>query len=303
MPTHPLSSLRDQLLSTVLGSSEAVGLLLTALLGRGHALVTGPPGIGKTTLAHTLASSLGGSFSRVQFTPDLLPSDILGYNLYRQQNGDFDFIAGPVFANLLLADEINRASPRTQSSLLEAMNERQVTIDGETRPLPNPFIVVATQNDSSSTGTFPLPEPQLDRFLVSIPMGLPDDETQLAILRYHAEQQAAQITETVLTLEDLISLQNQTAALPVSETLQRYLLALCQTLRTLIGHDHAVSTRATLALQRAAQATALLDGQNSVHPDHVHQIFFHVLRHRLLSEEIADTEHLLQSAVDQTPVP
>ena len=178
-----LSKLRDQLLSTVLGSADSVDLLITALLARGHALVTGPPGIGKTTLAHTLATSLSGSFRRVQFTPDLLPSDILGYNLYRQQSGEFEFIPGPVFANLLLADEINRASPRTQSSLLEAMNERQVTIDGETRELPDPFLVVATQNDTSSTGTFPLPEPQLDRFLLSIPMSLPDDQTQLEILR------------------------------------------------------------------------------------------------------------------------
>ncbi len=297
-----LPKLRDQLLSTVLGSTDSVDLLITALLARGHALVTGPPGIGKTTLAHTLATSLSGSFRRVQFTPDLLPSDILGYNLYRQQSGEFEFIPGPVFANLLLADEINRASPRTQSSLLEAMNERQVTIDGETRELPDPFLVVATQNDTSSTGTFPLPEPQLDRFLLSIPMSLPDDQTQLEILRYHSEQPKVEV-EPVIDLDPLKSLQDQSATLPVSDTLQRYLLALCQAVRATLGQDHSVSTRATLALQRASQAAALLDGRSEVHPDHVQNIFPFVLRHRLLAEETPDADSLLANALEQTPVP
>ncbi|MDB4293772.1 MoxR family ATPase [Akkermansiaceae bacterium] len=301
--SSPLSPLRDELLGTVLGSAEAVDLLLTALLAKGHALVTGPPGIGKTTLAQTLATTLSGAFKRVQFTPDLLPSDILGYNLCQPQTGEFTFIAGPVFANLMLADEINRASPRTQSSLLEAMNERQVTIDGETRPLPDPFMVVATQNDSSTTGTFPLPEPQLDRFLLSIPMSLPDDATQLSILRFHSEQRETKKGSAILSLEELRSLQNATAAIPVSDTLQRYLLSLCQAVRTVLGNDHAVSTRATLALQRAAQATAVLDGQDAVHPDHVQSVFAHVLRHRLLSEDTPDPENLLLSALEQTPVP
>lgn len=297
-----LPKLRDQLLSMVLGSADSVDLLITALLARGHALVTGPPGIGKTTLAHTLATSLSGSFRRVQFTPDLLPSDILGYNLYRQQSGEFEFIPGPVFANLLLADEINRASPRTQSSLLEAMNERQVTIDGETRELPDPFLVVATQNDTSSTGTFPLPEPQLDRFLLSIPMSLPDDQTQLEILRYHSEQPKVKV-EPVIDLDPLKSLQDKSATLPVSDTLQRYLLALCQAVRATLGQDHSVSTRATLALQRASQAAALLDGRSEVHPDHVQNIFPFVLRHRLLAEETPDADSLLANALEQTPVP
>ena len=298
-----LNALRDQLLGTVLGSAESVDLLLVSLLARGHSLITGPPGIGKTTLAQTLATSLSGTFKRVQFTPDLLPSDILGYSLCRPQTGEFDFIAGPVFANLLLADEINRASPRTQSSLLEAMNERQVTIDGETRARPDPFMVVATQNDASSTGTFPLPEPQLDRFLLSIPMSLPDDATQLEILKFHAQQSELPQAQAIFTLEALRALQEKCSSLPVSDTLQRYLLALCQTVRTVLGNDHAVSTRATLALQRAAQGAALLDGQDAVHPDHVQSMFTHVLRHRLLAEDTPEPDQLLLSALEQTPVP
>ena len=304
MSRSSLQALRQRLLGTILGADQASELLLTALLARGHALVTGPPGLGKTTLAHTLADSIGGSFKRLQFTPDLLPSDILGYNLYRQQNGDFDFISGPVFSNLLLADEINRASPRTQSALLEAMNERQVSIDGETRPLPDPFLVVATQNDISSTGTFPLPEPQLDRFLLSIPVTLPPDAVQLDILKLHVNnEKPSNSSECILDLEELQALQETAARTPVSDTLQRYLLSLCQTLRALAGNDHSVSIRASLALQRAAQAHAVLDGQESVLPDHVQAVFPHVLRHRLLSDDTPDPTPLIQAALDQTQVP
>lgn len=305
MPSNALNALRQHLLDTILGADQAVELLLTALLARGHALVTGPPGLGKTTLAHTLADSIGGSFKRLQFTPDLLPSDIIGYNIYRQHNGDFDFIAGPVFSNLVLADEINRASPRTQSALLEAMNERQVSIDGATRPLPEPFLVVATQNDASTTGTFPLPEPQLDRFLLSIPVTLPPDEVQLEILRLHSgiQENAAKETDCILDLDTLRGLQEQAAHTPVSDNLRRYLLSLCQTVRALSGNDNAVSVRASLALQRAAQAHAVLDGQDAVLPDHVQTVFPHVLSHRLLTDDTPDPAPLLQSALDQTPVP
>lgn len=299
-----LENLRTQLLDKVLGSQKAVDLLLIALLARGHALVTGPPGIGKTTLAKTLAGLVGSSFRRIQFTPDLLPSDILGYNLYRQQSGEFEFIPGPIFTNLLLADEINRASPRTQSSLLEAMNEKQVTIDGTTLHLPNPFLVVATQNDTSSTGTFPLPEPQLDRFLLSIPMTLPSDDTQLDILKLHTQSNNKEEASTeILSLDHLQKLQDETSQILVSENLQRYLLALCQTVRSMVGQDHAVSTRATLALQQASQAAALLDGQSAVYPDHVQNTFPYVLRHRLLTDHGANLEQILISALEQTPVP
>ena len=304
MPHDSLQTLRKTLNDTILGSRQAADLLLTALLARGHALVTGPPGIGKTSLASTLAASLGGIFKRLQFTPDLLPSDILGYNLYRQQSGEFDFVSGPVFSNLLLADEINRASPRTQSALLESMNERQVSIDGETKKLPDPFLVVATQNDTSSTGTFPLPEPQLDRFLLSIPMALPPEDCQLDILKLHSTGALGQEdVPCILRLVDLVTLQEQVAGLPISDNLQRYLLALCQSARSLAGQDHAVSVRGTLALQAAARSYALLDGQSAVHPDHVQAVFPHVLRHRLLTDETLDPDPILNTALEQTPVP
>lgn len=304
MPHDSLQTLRQRLNETILGSEQAADLLLTALLARGHALVTGPPGIGKTSLASTLAASVGGSFKRLQFTPDLLPSDIIGYNLYRQQNGDFDFVSGPVFSNLLLADEINRASPRTQSALLESMNERQVSIDGETRQLPDPFLVVATQNDTSSTGTFPLPEPQLDRFLLSIPMALPPEDRQLDILKLHGDgTRSERELPCIVSLDELVALQKQVTSVSITENLQRYLLALCQSTRSLVGQEHTVSVRGTLSLQSAARAYALLDGRSAVHPDHVQAVFPHVLRHRLLTEEALDPEPVLDGALSQTPVP
>ena len=304
MPHDSLQTLRKTLTATILGSEQAADLLLTALLARGHALVTGPPGIGKTSLASTLAASLGGIFKRLQFTPDLLPSDILGYNLYRQQNGEFEFVSGPVFSNLLLADEINRASPRTQSALLESMNERQVSIDGETKKLPDPFLVVATQNDTSTTGTFPLPEPQLDRFLLSIPMALPPEDCQLDILKLHSHGSPGQEDlPCILRLGDLVTLQKQVTELPISDNLQRYLLALCQSARSLAGQNHAVSVRGALALQAAARSYALLDGQSAVHPDHLQAVFPHVLRHRLLTEDTLDPDPIIDAALNQTPVP
>ena len=266
--------------------------------------MTGPPGIGKTSLASTLATSLGGIFKRLQFTPDLLPSDIIGYNLYHQQSGDFNFIPGPVFSNLLLADEINRASPRTQSALLESMNERQVSVDGETKKLPDPFLVVATQNDTSSTGTFPLPEPQLDRFLLPIPMTLPSEECQLEILKLHGGgPPAKEHAQCVLSLEELTTFQDRVTDVAISDTLQRYLLSLCQTARSLTGQDHAISVRGTLALQSAARAFALLEEQDAVHPDHVQAVYPHVLRHRLLTDDTLDPDPILDAALDQTPVP
>jgi len=314
-----LQRLRKRLNDAVLGVDQAGYLLLVALLARGHALIEGAPGVGKTSLAQTLADGIGGSFKRIQFTPDLLPSDILGYHLYRQHNGEFEFIPGPIFSHLLLADEINRTSPRVQSALLEAMNEGQVTIDGSTRPLKQPFLVVATQNITSSTGTFPLPEPQLDRFLLSIPMVLPDAKTQLEILDKHArrageilpddkgvsEKTSSNVLEdsAILETEAILALQARAAAVPVSSSLNGYIVSLCETVRRLAGGSHTVSVRASLALMQAAQACAYLENQSAVHPDHVQAIFPHVLSHRLFPDDGSSPEPILSAAISETPVP
>ncbi|BDS06965.1 magnesium chelatase [Oceaniferula spumae] len=304
MPIRKLHDLQNRLTTAVLGAQEASGLLLTALLAKGHALIEGAPGVGKTALAQTLANGIGGTFKRIQFTPDLLPSDILGYHLYKQHNGEFEFVPGPVFSNLLLADEINRTSPRVQSALLEAMNEGQVSIDGSTRELQNPFLVVATQNVTSSTGTFPLPEPQLDRFLLSIPMSLPDAEIQRNILDAHAAGEINGASrDPLLEPAEIIDLQNQAAQIPVSKALNAYLIDLCETVRRAAGGGHTISVRASLALMRAAQASAFLDGQSAVHPDHVQAIFPHVMRHRLIPDDGSSPDPILRTAIKETPVP
>jgi len=299
-----LHQLKERLCATVLGSEHAGELLLTALLAKGHALIEGAPGVGKTSLAQSLASGINGTFSRIQFTPDLLPSDILGYHLYKQHNGEFDFVPGPIFSNLLLADEINRTSPRVQSALLEAMNEGQVSIDGTTRELTSPFLVVATQNITSSTGTFPLPEPQLDRFLLSIPMSLPNIEVQKDILDKHAKGEINNAqSEALLDTQGILTLQKQAAELPISPALNQYIIDLCEAVRRAAGGSHTISVRASLALMRAAQASAFLDEQPAVHPDHVQTLFPHVMRHRLLPDDGSSPEPILASALKETPVP
>lgn len=287
----------------MLGSDQAADLLLTALLAKGHALIEGAPGVGKTSLAQTLANGIGGKFKRIQFTPDLLPADILGYHLYKQHNGEFEFVPGPVFTNLLLADEINRTSPRVQSALLESMNEGQVSIDGSTHDLEKPFLVVATQNVTSSTGTFPLPEPQLDRFLLSIPMSLPDASTQNAILNSHAKGEINGTSrDPLLDPNEIIALQEQASQLPISENLNGYIIALCENVRRASGGSHTVSVRASLALMRASQAHAFLDDQEAVHPDHVQAVFPHVLRHRLLPDDGSAPDPILRAALKDTVV-
>ncbi|GAA5482781.1 AAA family ATPase [Haloferula sargassicola] len=298
-----LLHLKARLTATVLGSEDAAQLLLIALLARGHALIEGPPGIGKTSLAHTLASSIGGRFKRVQFTPDLLPADLLGYSLYRMDRGDFEFIPGPVFAHCLLADEINRTSPRVQSALLECMNEHQVTLDGTTRALPEPFLVIATQNDTDPHGTFPLPEPQLDRFLLSIRMGLPPAETQSRILVDHAAGRIGTEPDALLQPAEILDLQQQVRALAISDSLAAYIVELCESLRRLAGSDAAVSVRASLAVLQAARAAAFLDEAAAVHPDHIQRVFPAVLRHRLIPADASDPLPLIRSALENTPVP
>ena len=299
-----LEALRARLHTTVLGSENAAELLLTALLARGHVLIEGAPGIGKTSLASTLAKSMGGIFKRVQFTPDLLPADLLGYSLYRMNQGDFQFIPGPVFAHCVLADEINRTSPRVQSALLECMSEQQVTLDGVTHQLPSPFLVIATQNDVHATGTFPLPEPQLDRFLLSIHMELPSNEVQTAILLGHARGQIKSTeADTLLGPEEIIALQEQVDAVFLHERVAAYITALADTLRRMSGSEDCVSVRALLNLMQAAKAKAFLEGQKEVHPDHVQALFTAVMRHRMQLEDGSDPRLLIDAALEQTSVP
>lgn len=305
MAPSSLTPLRDRLTRTVLGSESAAQLLLVSLLARGHVLIEGPPGIGKTSLAHTLACSIGGTFKRIQFTPDLLPSDLLGYSLYRMDRGDFEFLPGPIFAHCLLADEINRTSPRVQSALLECMNEHQVTLDGTTHSLPDPFLVIATQNDSDQHGTFPLPEPQLDRFLLSIRMELPDAATQSQILIGHASGDiiANGSIDALIHPEQVLALQEQVRQIPLHESMASYITALCETLRRLAGSDHSVSVRASLAVMQAARAVAYLEEAPAVHPDHIQAIFPAVLRHRLVTADGSDPLPLIRAALESTEVP
>lgn len=305
MNSSVIEPLLKHLASRVIGSEKAAEILLTALLANGHVLIEGAPGIGKTTLAHTLASAMGGVFKRVQFTPDLLPSDLIGYNLYRSDRGIFEFIQGPVFTNCLLADEINRTSPRVQSALLESMNEASVTVDGVSHPLPQPFIVIATQNNTHLTGTFPLPEPQLDRFLLSLEMFLPDALTQTEIILAHGLKTSAPDATMDFGLDGqkIRQLQEIAGAIPISRAVAEYITGLCETLRKSAGSDQSVSIRASLALLRAAKANAFLDSAAAVYPDHVQAVFPAVMRHRILSDQNIDPIELIENALIKTKIP
>ncbi len=265
----------------ILGKETQVRLALACLLARGHLLLEDLPGVGKTTLAHVLARALGLQFKRIQFTSDLLPADILGVSIYERDSGEFRFHPGPVFAQLVLADEVNRATPKTQSALLEAMEERQVTVEGETRPLPEPFFVIATQNPAYQIGTFPLPESQLDRFLMVISLGYPDRDAELAMLAGRERRDMLQELEPVLSPEQLLEAQRRVRDIHVSEPLVRYVQALLDYSRQSPEFLTGLSPRAGLALLGAARAWALLDGREHVLPEDVQAVLPHVAGHRL----------------------
>jgi MoxR-like ATPase len=292
----------------VIGKATIVELLLTALLVEGHALIEDVPGTGKTTLAKALAASLDLPFARIQFTPDLLPSDVTGLSIYNQKIGEFEFRPGPVFASILLADEINRATPRTQSALLEAMQERQVTADGTTHPLRPPFIVLATQNPIELEGTFPLPEAQQDRFLMLVKPGYPTEAEEDEILRRYGESDPAEGLKPIATAEDVLALQRGVVKVRVHEDVRGYIVRLCRATREHEAVDLGVSPRGTLALLKASQALAALRGRDFVIPSDVQHLSTPVLVHRVhISPQVRlrgrTPEQVVEEVIASVPVP
>ncbi len=265
----------------ILGKEEQIRLALACLLARGHLLIEDLPGVGKTTLAHTLARLLGLQFSRIQFTSDMLPADVIGISIFDRERSEFRFLPGALFSQVLLADEINRATPKTQSALLEAMEERQVTLDGETRPLPEPFFVIATQNPSSQIGTFPLPESQLDRFLLRIELGYPDRKAERELLEAGGRREQLPALAACFTPDQLAPLQKQAAAVHVSSALLDYLQTLIEATRHSPLFIHGLSPRAALALLAVARAWAFIGGRSMVLPEDVQAVLPGVACHRL----------------------
>jgi MoxR-like ATPase len=266
----------------VVGQGDTIDLLLVALVSNGHVLLEDVPGTGKTLLAKSLAKSVSGTFKRIQFTPDLLPSDITGIYFFSQQKGEFEFRPGPIFTNFLLADEINRATPRTQSSLLESMEERQVTIDGHTHQLTNPFLVIATQNPVESLGTFPLPEAQLDRFLLKINMGYPSKQEGMDILIRFKQNNPLDTLESVLSVDDIVAMQNIYHEVKISQDVLSYLMDIIEATR---NHENillGVSPRGSQAMLKAIQVYALLQGRTYIIPDDIKKMAKPVLGHRLV---------------------
>ncbi|MDJ0599098.1 MAG: MoxR family ATPase [Crocosphaera sp.] len=294
-------ALTDNLSRTIVGKEKPIRLVIVALLSGGHALLEDVPGVGKTLLAKSLARSINGRFQRVQCTPDLLPTDVTGTNIWNPNTREFEFLPGPVFANVLLADEINRATPRTQSALLEVMEEKQVTVDGEARQVPKPFFVIATQNPTEYQGTFPLPEAQMDRFTISLSMGYPSEAEELQMLQKQLQRVQVDELEPCISLEDVRELQHLTSLVKVTPSLQQYMLSIVRATRTDDDISLGVSPRGTVALQRATQAVAFLEERDYATPDDVKFVAPHVLSHRLIvangRQPQAIMERLLRSQV------
>jgi MoxR-like ATPase len=300
--------LRENVQKVIVGKDEVIDMALAAILCEGHILFEDVPGIGKTTLARALSISLGCSFARIQFTPDLLPSDVTGINWFNQKKQTFEYRPGPVMSQVVLADEINRATPRTQSALLEAMQERQVTIDGVSRPTPRPFLVLATQNPIELEGTFPLPEAQLDRFLMCLQIGYPEkDEEDRILLRFGTEDPLLDI-EAVSNPDEMMELIEIRRHIRVEESIRGYILDIARSTRDHIEVQLGASPRATLSLYQTSQAWAAIKGRDYVLPDDVKQIAPHVLTHRLIISPQAllrgrEAGDLLTSIIEAVPVP
>jgi MoxR-like ATPase len=306
-----VSQLKHSIARAIYGKEDAIQLSLITLLARGHLLIEDVPGVGKTTLAQALAKSFHCTFQRVQFTSDLLPSDVIGVSVYNPETREFEFRQGPIFANVVLADEINRTTPRTQSALLEAMNESQVTVDGRTLPLPHPFLVIATQNPVEHHGTYPLPESQLDRFLMRIKMGYPSHETEREILRRRATDDPLQALEPVADVDEVLAMQDAVTHVKVDSSLHDYALEIVNRTRKSDQLALGVSPRGTLMLQRAAQARAFLEGRDYCLPDDFKQLAVSVFAHRVvasarhasLQKKSETTEAALHEIVESVRVP
>ncbi len=302
-----LQILKENIEKVIIGKGEVIELMMTSLIAGGHVLLEDVPGTGKTVLAKSLSRSLNASFSRIQFTPDLLPSDVTGLNYYNQKEGEFVFKPGPVFCNILLADEINRATPRTQSSLLECMEERQVTIDGVTRKLEAPFFVIATQNPVETTGTFPLPEAQLDRFFMQLSMGLPNKEEELAIMLRFQKNQPLTSLEPVCLREDILAAREACLDVYVHPALMKYMIELVHGTRNHPYVITGVSPRGTLAFLHAVQAYAYLHDRNYAVPEDIKAVAVPVLAHRLITNRgvgnLSTGEEIVAKLLADTPVP
>jgi MoxR-like ATPase len=306
-----IDNFRNKLLKNlekvILGKNEVLNLVIMGLICRGHLLIDDVPGVGKTVLAKSLAISLGSRFRRIQFTPDMLPSDITGVSFYNQKNKDFEFRPGPIMTEIILADEINRATPKTQSALLEAMEERQVTVDGITHPLPTTFMVIGTQNPIEYEGTFPLPEAQLDRFLLKIKIGYPSVSNEILILESQQFNHPIEVLKAVTTQKELITIQKEVKEVYVSDALKKYLVRIIKATRENDDIYLGASPRGSLGLFRMGQAFAALNGREYIIPDDLKEIAVQVLSHRIVIQPGARIKNLspelvIQEILDQVPV-
>ena len=307
---HQLERLRKNLKDVIFGKDEVIEKILIALLSGGNILMEDVPGVGKTTLAKALALSIDGIFHRIQFTPDLLPSDIIGTLVYNPKDSEFYFRQGPVFANVLLADEINRASPRTQSALLESMNESQVTVEGKTYKLPHPFLVIATENPIEHQGTYHLPEAQLDRFAMQISVGYPDEENELNILFSRKEEDPLQKISPVITCQEISELQEEVKKVSIEKSVALYMTRIVRETREDTKIRLGLSPRALLSLSRSAQAKAFIGGRDFVIPDDVKHLAVEVLSHRIILDNRAqfagagaDKRRVIREILEKLEIP